>query len=289
MLPSAEELKYFLEICIVLNFSRAAQKLGISQPSLSLAVQRLEKTIGTQLFIRHKQGVTLTQAGKQLLQHARQLLEYWENTKSQTLASQQEIQGYYTLGCHSTIATHIVSNFFASLLETNPKLEIHIKNEISRKITEQVISLSIDIGIVVNPIKYPDLIIKKLCSDEVSFWVGKGNRGIQEMNSNNAVILCDPHLKQTQSLLKKINKLGFNPGRIITMNSLEVVASMAAKGCGIGILPGRVATALYPKLLERIPKTPAHIDEICLIYRNENRHIQAFQTIITAIKKHFST
>jgi len=112
--------------------------------------------------------VSLTQAGKQLLLHARQLLQYWEKTKSQALASQQVVQGYFTLGCHSTIAIYLASKFLPDLLESHPKLEIHLKNDLSRKITEQVINLSIDIGIVINPIKHPDLIIRKLGTDEVT-------------------------------------------------------------------------------------------------------------------------
>jgi DNA-binding transcriptional LysR family regulator len=285
MLPSAAELEYFLEVSNTLNFSRASERLGLSQPSLSLAIKRLEKSVGTLLFIRHKHGVSLTQAGKQLVLHTRELLQFWEKTKSEALASQLEIQGYFTLGCASTIAMYLVSGFLPDLLEKHRKLEIHLEHDISRKITEKVINLSIDIGIVVNPFKHPDLIIVKLCDDEVTFWVGEGNRKIQDIHSKNAVILCEPSLTQTQTLLKKIKKSGINYERIITMNSLEVVANLTANGCGIGILPTRVANALYPDKLKRIPDSHFYSDEICLIYRNENRNVQAIQTIATTIKQ----
>src|SRR3989338_282338 len=287
MLPSAAELEYFLEVSNTLNLSRASERLGISQPSLSLAIKRLEESVGLPLFVRHKQGVTLTQAGKQLVPHTRQLLQYWENTKSQALASQHEVQGYFTLGCHPTIAMYMVSGFLPDLLENYPKLEIHLKHDISRKITEQVINLSIDIGIVVNPFKHPDLIIRKLCDDEVTFWVGEGAREIQNVHSKQAIILCEPDLTQTQSLLKKCKKSGLVSERIMTMNSLEVVAHLTASGCGIGILPTRVAKSMYPNRLRRIPKAPVYSDEICLVYRNENRHVQAIQTIVNVIKDFF--
>jgi len=288
MLPSAAELEYFLEVSNTLNLSRASERLGISQPSLSLAVKRLEQSVGTPLFIRHKQGVTLTPAGKQLVLHARQLLQYWENTKSQALASQQEVQGYFTLGCHSTIAIHTVSGFLADLLEKHPKLELHLKHDISRKITEQVINLSIDIGIVVNPLKHPDLIIRKLCEDEVTFWVGEGKREIQNIHSKQAIILCEPDLTQTQSLLKKCKKAGIGSERLMTMNSLEVIASLTTAGCGIGILPTRVVKSLYPDKLKRIPKAPVYSDEVCLVYRNENRNVEAIQVIVNIIKNFFN-
>jgi DNA-binding transcriptional LysR family regulator len=289
MLPSAAELEYFIEVSNTLNLSRASERLGISQPSLSLAIKRLEHSIGTQLLVRHKNGVTLTQAGKQLLFHAKQLLQYWANTKSQALASHQEVQGYFTLGCHPTIAIYMVSGFLADLLENHPKLEIHLKHDISRKITEQVINLSLDIGLVINPLKHPDLIIQKLCDDEVTFWVGEGNRKIQDINSELGTIICDPDLMQTQYLLKNSKRSGIMAERIMTVNSLEVVANLIANGCGIGILPSRVAKSMYPDKIKRIPNAPVYSDELCLIYRNENRHVQAIQTIVGVIKDYYKT
>lgn len=289
MLPSPAELIYFIEACSSLNLSRAAERLGISQPSLSLAIQRLEQTVGTKLLIRHKQGVTLTHAGKQLLLNSRNLLQLWEKTKLGALASQQAVQGYFTLGCHSTIAIYLVANFLPDLLEAHPKLEIHIKNDISRIITERVNHLSIDIGLVVNPLRHPDLVIQKLFDDEVTFWVGEGNRTIQDIYSKDAIILCVPELTQTQFLLSKAKEFGIISDRIITINSIEAMAKLTAKGCGIGIIPERVAHALCPNKLHRIPDAPMHPDEICLIYRHENRNTLAIQTIAATIKKSLNT
>lgn len=285
MLPSAAELEYFLELANTLNMSRASERLGISQPSLSLAMKRLEESISTPLFVRHKNGVTLTQAGKQLQLHARQLMNYWEKTKSEALASQHAVQGYFSLGCASTIAVYLVSEFLPDLLERYPKLEIKLKHDLSRKITEQVINLSIDIGVVVNPLKHPDLIIRKLCTDEVTFWVSDGQRPMQDVFSEQAVIVCDPDLLQSQTLLKQMKQSGIVSERLMTTNSLEAAASLTAKGCGIGILPSRVAQSLYPQQLRRIPDMPVYLDEICLVYRHENRSVHAMQTIVDEIKK----
>lgn len=286
MLPSAAELEYFLEIANSLNVSRAAERLGISQPSLSLAIKRLEQTIGTDLLIRHKHGVSLTQAGKQLLLQTRQLLQEWNNTKSKALASQLEVQGNFTLGCNSIIGLYMIPEFLPDLLEAHPRLEIQLKHDLSQKITEQVISLSIDVGIVINPIKHPDLIILKLGLDETCFWTGIGNRDIKNIRSENAVVICNPDSMQAQFLLQqcKKNRIQFN--RTVTTESLEVVAHLTAKGAGIGILPTRIAKAIYPHALKQVPKMPVYSDELCLIYRNENRNIKAIQAIIHAIKSH---
>lgn len=285
---SFSEFQYFIEVADTLNLSRASERLGISQPSLSLAIKRLERSVGTELFIRHQHGVALTQAGKQLLKHVRQLLSYWQETKSLTLASKVEVQGSYTLGCHSTLAVDIVSGFLPQLLQTYPKLEINLINDVSRRITEQVINFKIDIGIVVNPIKHPDLIICKLRKDEMAFWTTKHKGKYNDIHSGQAILLCDPDVMQTQILLKKCSekKIGF--GRIITMNSLEVAANITANGCGIGILPSLMTKTLYPKKLELIENMPVFNEEICLIYRNEIRTIPAIRKICDSIKKYCS-
>ena len=76
-----------------------------------------------------------------------------------------------------------------------------------------------------NPVKHPDLIISRLCNDEMTFWTITKKRKIHDVYSGEAIILCDPELRQTQTLLKKGRDKGFIFDRIITMNSLEVVAA----------------------------------------------------------------
>ena len=65
-----------------------------------------------------------------------------------------------------------------------------------------------------------------------------------------------------------------------------MIASLTAHGAGIGILPGSVALSTYPKILKPITSLPQHDDEICYVYRHENRHIKAIQIIVEAIKLH---
>src|SRR3990167_5995696 len=113
---SPDELIYFIELAQILNFSRASERIGISQPSLSVAIKRLEKAIGTDLFIRRKKGVTLTPAGRRLLSHAKQLLQSWESVKAAALASHHEVQGSIYIGCHPSLALSTLPKFLPGLL-----------------------------------------------------------------------------------------------------------------------------------------------------------------------------
>lgn len=290
MVASSNELIYFGELANTLNFSRAAERIGISQPSLSTAIKRLEQAIGTELFNRSKNGVKLTPAGKRLQSHAKQLLQLWDTVKSETLASHHHVQGSISFGCHPAVAIHALPGFLPALILKYPKLEIQLKHDLSRKILEGIINLSIDIGIVVNPITHNDLVIQKLYQDKVTFWRAAANSHTkQNIFSEEAVIICDSELMQTKWLLKQLHKKGIKYRRVITSSSLEVVASLTAQGTGIGILPKSLASSPLKPKLDLIPKMPIYQDEVCLVYRHENRSIKAVQTIIAAIKAHFKT
>lgn len=280
------ELNYFIEVAQSQNLSRASERLGISQPSLSQAMKRLEDSMGIALLIRHRKGVTLTQAGKQLLAHAKQLVQYWNEVRAAALASHHAIQGRFTFGCHPSLGLTHLARFLPNLLLDNPKLEIDLTHDLSRKITEQVINLSIDIGLVVNPIQHPDLVIHKLKHDGVTFWKSPSiPTDYQDIYNGEAIIICDPNLSQTQWLLKNTPKIKYS--RIIKSSNLEIIGKLAAEGCGIGILPGGIVTAMKKKLLIPLKDMPVFYDEICLVYRHEQRNIKAMNHIIEAIKNYF--
>lgn len=281
MMPSPADLAYFIEVATTLNVSRAAERLGISQPSLSLAMQRLEHAVGAPLLSRSKRGVTLTQPGKQLLHHARSLLQSWDEVKAGALASVSEIQGSYVIGCHPSVALNCMAALLPDLMQQHPKLAVSLRHDLSRKVAEDVVSHKADIGIVVNPVAHPDLIIHHLCDDEVTLWAAASG------HVNRDVLICDPDLVQSQTLLKKLKKAGMNFTRTVTSGNLEVIADLTAHGAGIGIIPGRAAVRTRRKIA-RLPKSPVFQDEHCLIFRVENRNVRTIQEISKAIRAFFA-
>lgn len=290
MTATPNELKYFIELAHTLNFSRASERIGISQPSLSLAIKRLEEAIGAELLIRGKNGAHLTQAGKRLYKHAAQLLQLWDTVKSECLASHQEVKGMVSLGCHPSVGLISLPGCIPELIVKYPHLELKFRHDLSRHILEEIINYSVDIGIIVNPVRHPDIVIHKLCEDRVTLWRTKTvNHPGLDIRSGKAIILCDPELVQTQSILKKMHKCGYHYGRLITGNNLEVIAQLTAAGTGIGILPGLVATPFSLNNLEPVPKMPFFKDEIYLVFRHENRNIMAVRAVIEFIKGYYKT
>lgn len=269
MLPAAGDLRYFLEITETGNISRAAERLGISQPSLSLAVKRLEEALGTSLLVRSKGGVRLTRAGERFTPRARALLKQWDGIRADTVRTETELHGEYRLGCHPSVALYTLPGVLPPLLSSHPSLELRLFHDHSRKVTERVISYDLDFGITVNPLRHPDLVIRPLLRDVVTFWIHP-ERLTPE---NRSVLICDPELAQTQFLLRDRRPRGAEVRRTVTSASLEVVAALTAAGAGIGILPRRVATRLPDHGLELWSEdAPRFHDRICLVYRADSQN-----------------
>ncbi len=284
MLPSSSEIKYFLEVSSALNISRAAERLGISQPSLSLAIRRLEDSLGSELLVRNKSGVKLTKAGEKFALQARMLIDEWEKLKNTIAGNEESVSGHFSIGCHPSVAMYSLPEFLTDLMSEFQELEISLFHDLSRKVTESVISFRTDFGIVVNPVRHPDLVIKSLISDQVTFWTGPERTDLNDIKSNNAILICDQELIQTQALLKNIKKMRTFK-RVLDSSNLEVVAALVACGAGVGILPGRVATRISAQGLKKVPGLPVFNDEICLIYRADAQRSKASKVIIETIQK----
>lgn len=285
MTPNLSDITYFMEVAETLNISRAAERLGITQPSLSSAIKRLESSIGVDLLVRSRTGVQLTKAGKELVAKGRLLILSWEQLRSEVGKRKNEVSGEYIIGCHPSVGLYTLTHFLGSLMQTHPDLEINLVHDLSRKITEGVISFEIDFGIVVNPFMHPDLVIKELCTDQVQLWISKDASPTQDIRSEDAVLICDRNLHQAQTLLTDLQKKKLSFKRVIHSSNLEVIANLTAAGVGIGILPKRVATRISSYQLKPLGSgMPTFKDRVCLVYRADMQKTQGAQTIIKAIR-----
>lgn len=267
-----DDVKYFITVSETLNITRASEIIGISQPALSYSIKRLESELGGNLLIRMKNGIQLTKLGEEFKTRSRRLLYEWE--QAQNLANPETglIQGSYTFAIHPSVALYTLEFFIGDLQDEFPGLNFKFMHGLSREMTEKVISWEADFGIVVNPVRHPDLVIQKLYSDEVTIFYTKdaGDK-----------LIYDPNLAQSQYILKKLGKKKDFSGELNTGN-LELVAKLTALGLGYGLLPATIASQ-YGNL-KRLSGSPIFKDEICLVYRPEKHGNHISKKIIKAIK-----
>lgn len=281
-LPSPSDLAYFLEIAAVGNLSRAANRLGLSQPSLSLSIRRLETQIGVALLRRSRTGVELTPAGVQLASRAKRLVESWEQIGADAARSTNEVVGSYTIGCHVSVALYSLPSVLPKLVAEFPGLDLKLIHDLSRKIAEDVVARRADLGIVINPPAHPELVLRPLGTDSVGFWAAK--------KAPHDVLIYDPDLVQSQDLLKRAARQAFQPLRHLTTTSLEVVRELTLSGAGVGILPGRVVAGpraeKSPAVLP-LKHLPTYEDRIVLVYRSEDRDLRAVRVISERVQAIF--
>lgn len=280
MLPSPSDLAYFLAVAEAGSLSKAAMRLGIAQPSLTLAMQRLETQLSVPLFLRSRKGTSLTKSGQNLLKDTRLLLQSWEKLREGVLNATYEVAGRLKLGVHPSVALYSLPLFLPIVLRDFPKLEISLTHDLSRNLVGKVIDLEIDLGIVVNPVAHPDLVIRPLARDEVTLWRSADIK-------NEDVLICEPSLLQTQAILRKLKRSGRKFPRMIESSSLEVIRHLAVSGAGWAILPERVARTGKGKLISQ-PGAPRFQDEIALIYRTEQRSLTTLKILTEVIQQGFA-
>ena len=273
MIDNLTDLKYFLEVAKTGNITRASERLGVTQPSITQALKRLEEKTGIILLERSRKGSSLTRQGEGLFKIGERMLLEWERDTRMIAQGQKEPMGRYSLGVHSSVAQYTLGEFLPTLLEKFPELEFNLIHDLSRKIAEQVISRECDLGLVINTIPHPDLVIHKLMTDEVTLFKHPAYKG--------NVLILDPALKQSQTLLKNIRKV-FDYKREIHSSSLEVIRNLCENKAGMAILPSRVA-ALSEKI-RPVTNAPSFKDELSLIYRVERRADLSFKELVSAMR-----
>jgi DNA-binding transcriptional LysR family regulator len=262
MLPSASDLEYFLCVAKLQNISKAASELGVSQPTLTQSMKKLEAAVGVTLFLRSAKGALLTPAGHRVLSRATELMDVWQSLRHVALQEEHELSGHFRIGAHPAVACYLWPPFFRHVKATAPRVELSLVHDLSRKIAEGVLQFKIDLGFVINPPLHNDLVIKPLGFDTVAIF--------SSSNRYTDILFGDPVLIQTQDILRKIKSSQFSYSQFVECSSLEVIQSLVTSGAGYGILPKRVACSEGASTLEIVdPNLPVFRDRICLVYRKE--------------------
>ncbi len=263
----------FVESASCRTLMEAAQKLEISQPALSESILRLEADALTILFYRSRSGIQLTPSGKDFLMKAQKVCQSLEE-----LNLNQELNIFshtkIVIGCHSTVGQYSLPKALSYIKQKAPLYKIELKHDLSRNIQNEVQKGHIDIGIVINAVEVPDLVIQKLSLDEVTVWVANKSEKLD-------TVICNTQMFQVQSILKKWK---IKPEKIINTDSLELICHLVDENIGYGIIPER-AVILSGKNLKKVKEAPIYKDEISLVYRPEFGKTAAEKLVIESLKK----
>ena len=288
-------LRYFLSIAEVGSFTAASRALRISQPSLTVAIQKLEEELGTSLFVRTSRGVQLTSTGHALLRTARSVVRALSDARTEIEGLESEPRGRFTLGCHESLGAYFLPGFMAPFLAQHPAVELALWNGNSRDVQRAVVDRAVDVGLVVNAEPHPDCVVQPLFVDRVELIVASDLRKTARRDPLALLashpLLYVPELRQVQYILGALAKDGVRAARQLPCSSMELVKSLVIDGTGVGILPRRVAGYRVPTgtLAPLSDSLPSYDDQIMLVRRFDLHTTAAARLLIDALLAHGRT
>jgi len=253
-----KDLENFYYVSGHKSFSFASKMLGVTQPTLSESIKRLEKELGLILFYRSKVGISLTPHGEQVLGKVKYLLNIKTEIESIAQEGDQTSQ-IFKVGCHPIIGRYFLTPFLQVLYKKYSKITINLTHSHSWEVQRFIQDGKIDIGVVVNPIRNPDLIIKRICYDKICIW----KSAIASFRKDQ--FIADIGLTQVQSILRSWEGA---PSRHISSSDFQLIGELTEGGMGYGILPERFVSMEKLKLKKVFP-TNFFKDEFSLVYRPE--------------------
>ena len=203
-------------------------------------------------------------------------MQLWDGVKQSVYDAHNSVEGQVTLGCHPVVAMHHIPNALPKLLKDNPKLSLKLFEGLSREVNAGIVSGEIDLGIIVNPIRHPDLVIIPIRKDKIGFWL---HQDLDSKKTSELTLLCDPKLYQTDALLKRLREVEISFSRTIHSQSLSLLATLAMQKVGVAIIPESVAGSKSNNKLVSIYPDIFYNDEICLVYRVESRFLKSIQAV----------
>jgi LysR family transcriptional regulator, benzoate and cis,cis-muconate-responsive activator of ben and cat genes len=241
-------LKYFLAVAEELNFTKASEKLFISQPPLSRQIMELEEEIQARLFIRNNKKVELTEAGKYFEKEVKELFQNLERISIKTKKIAENVSGEFRIAYISSIYAEVISELIKHLKKQFPYVNFKLF-EVST--TKQIAALEqgkIELGIIRSPIKSPKI--------KTQLWFQDGfsvvyNKSVIQINSEAEI----PNLKDEtfvffnkdyaphyhEVLLQLCAFYGFTPKVVHESNNINSIVQLVKNGLGISIVPSNIA------------------------------------------------
>jgi DNA-binding transcriptional LysR family regulator len=283
-------LRYFQTVADLGNMTSAARLLRVSQPALSVAMSRLEAKLETTLFVRHKNGVSLTSAGIQLSTHAEEIFASVARAEHAVRELEVERIGRFIVGCPDVLGAYFLPPLMKHLLSEAPKVEVALWNGTSREVERAVLDRKVHFGLVARFLPHADLVHVSLFADTTALLVlGRPAKTFQEARERlrGGPLCYVDGLPQEDEILRQLAARNLLPEQRIPCATSEMVKAMGLAGVGIAILPERVAAYGQEGKLRRLhPSLPAVVDRIGLIYRGDWHRTRAATWLKEALIAH---
>ena len=285
------ELRYIVAVAQERNFGRAAQRCFISQPALSVAIQKLEEELQTQLFERGKSEITVTPVGERIVEQAHKVLEEAARIRDIAQAGRNQLAGLFRLGAIYTVAPYLLPDLFPALNALAPDMPLEIEENITEQLEAALKTGRIDAAIIALPFQPPGIATEFLYEEPFQVvvpqrhpWAKRKTIDPSELAGEHAILLNVGHCFRDQ-VLESCPELNRGDAPVTRSNSLETIRNMVASGLGISVLQRDALTPKYhSRLVVPVPfAKPVPSRRIALAYRKSFPRPAAIAAIREAV------
>ena len=289
------ELRYIVAVAQEKHFGRAAQRCHVSQPTLSIAIKKLEKELALSLFDRSSNEVITTEAGERIVAQARRVLEEADMIKQLANEEQNELEGSVKLGLIFTVAPYLLPKLILSLRNIAPKMPLMLEENYTHVLTEMLKRGELDAIVVAEPFHEPGVVTEPLYDEPFFVIVPRGHH-FEELDAVTPQALAEEQvllltegncmrgniLDSCTELAAKQRILGLT--NTLQGSSINTIRHMVASGLAISVLPATALTENDHLLFSIIPfESNVPQRSIVLAYRRNFVRPKALYAIRQAI------
>ena len=237
-----EALKTFVTLAEVKNFTKTAELLLMSQPSVSLHIKNLEKEFQTQLFLRSPKFLKITPTGEILYDRAKQIITIYEQTKQDILEQHNIIKGELKIGASFTIGEYILPSLLIDLQKDYPDLELQVIIGNTEEIVQSVRLFQVDIGLIEGQTNEKELSVHPFLQDEL-FIISSNDHKLANKNDvtitdlqNQSWITRESGSGTGEYLNHVIRSNGLKVKSLLTISSNQGIKETVINGMGLSLL-----------------------------------------------------
>jgi len=290
------ELRYVVAVARTQHFSKAAEACHVSQPSLSIAIKKLEEELGITIFQRGKRQVEVTPEGEAVVQQAQKVIEEAEKLNYLKSLQKSPLEGILKIGAIFTIGPYLFPSLVPFMRKQYPDMPLHIDEDYTENLRKKLLKAEIDIAVLALPFSDPaietlevyDEDFVSLFYDEHPF-ATQSEINVEDIKSSELLMLGKGNCFRDQVVAACPSCLSpsGSADNWVVGSSLETIRHMVAMKLGITVMP---ITALakqtdYPGLDSRPFKEPVPKRRIILAWRSSFPRKQAVEVIAKSLQE----
>jgi LysR family hydrogen peroxide-inducible transcriptional activator len=237
------QLRYVCAIADTGNFSRAAERCQVAQPSLSQQVLKLEEELGTKLFDRLGRSIRLTEAGRAFIPRARAILEQTEAARSSAADQNTDFRGSVAVGVIPTVAPYLIPSYAARFAKKYPDAKLRIVEETTSVLVEGLRDLSLDVAILALPLRHKELELFPIRTEPLFAALSTDHPlasakslALKDLRGESFVMLRDGHCFRDLSI-DTCTRARITPHIVFESGQFSSLLGMVAAGVGVSLVP----------------------------------------------------